>query len=156
MDLNSFENGRIQVSVIIPIYNAEKYLDACLESIIVQDSESIEVICIDDGSFDRSYMIMLSYKEKLNNMLIIRQPYNKGLSVARNIGLSKDRGEYIIFVDSDDFVKAGFIKSAFCLCREKSLDMLLFSFMNFTEEKAMIERYSNKLESKNEHIPLIK
>ncbi|SHL48524.1 glycosyltransferase [Fibrobacter sp. UWEL] len=89
------------VSVIIPVYNADKYLDRCLSSIITQTYTSIEIILIDDGSKDNSASICDSYAAKDNRITVIHKE-NEGQSVARNIGTDTSTGEYILYVDADD------------------------------------------------------
>ena len=89
------------ISIIIPIYNVEKYLKGCLESIINQTIKNIEIILIDDGSTDRSGIICDEYKIKDNRIKVIHKE-NEGLSSARNAGLAVARGEYIMFCDPDD------------------------------------------------------
>ena len=93
------------VSIIIPIYNTEKYLEKCLESIRIQTYSDIEVIMIDDGSTDKSKNIANHYTKKDNRFKLYSQP-NAGVSVARNVGLDKSRGEYILFVDADDWIES--------------------------------------------------
>ncbi|MDR2505545.1 MAG: glycosyltransferase [Oscillospiraceae bacterium] len=102
------DNGSPRVSVIIPVYNTEKYLRKCLDSIIDQSFDDYEIICVDDGATDGSSDILAEYKARTPNMLVIRQE-NQGLSGARNTGIEAARGEYICFIDSDDFVKRGYI-----------------------------------------------
>ncbi len=91
------------ISIIIPVYNAEKYLDRCIESILNQTITDLEVILVDDGSNDRSGMICDKYEKKDSRVRVIHQA-NKGVSAARNKGLSVITGEYVGFVDSDDFL----------------------------------------------------
>ncbi len=90
-----------QVSVIIPVYNVEKYLRQCLDSVINQTLEDIEIICVNDGSTDNSLQILEEYALKDNRIYIINQK-NRGVSVARNNGIKKAHGEYICFIDPDD------------------------------------------------------
>jgi|GEM_PF-470466 len=92
----------IKVSVIIPIYNVEKYLSQCLDSVLSQTLENIEVICVDDGSTDDSVRILAEYLHVHSNMIILTQQ-NSGSGLARNSGLEIARGEYVIFLDPDDF-----------------------------------------------------
>lgn len=99
----------IKYSVIIPIYNAEKTIKHCLDSICAQNMEKIEVILINDGSIDESLSVCSNYL-KYNNFIIINQK-NKGPSFARNIGLKKARGKYIIFVDADDYLSIDFFST---------------------------------------------
>ena len=91
-----------KVSVIIPIYNVETYLPQCLDSIINQTLKEIEIICVDDGSTDKSLDILKEYAKKDKRVAIITQK-NLHAGVARNAGLSQAKGEYISFLDSDDF-----------------------------------------------------
>jgi glycosyltransferase involved in cell wall biosynthesis len=90
------------ISIIIPVYNAEKYLNKCLESVINQTLKDIEIICINDGSTDNSLDILQKYAKQDNRFIIINQD-SSGAGVARNAGLDKAQGEYLAFLDSDDF-----------------------------------------------------
>ena len=92
-----------KISVIVPIFNVEKYLKECLESIINQTFKDIEIICINDGSTDNSLDILNQYAEKDNRIKVITQS-NQGLSAARNTGIKYANGEYISFIDSDDYI----------------------------------------------------
>lgn len=92
-------------SIIVPIYNVEKYLKRCLDSILNQTCQDFELILINDGSTDKSGRICEYYKEHHTDKIIYIQQENGGLSHARNVGLNMAKGEYIIFVDSDDYVK---------------------------------------------------
>ena len=95
---------RIELSIIIPIYNVEKYLDTCLSGIEKQCDSSIEVICIDDGSPDSCYQICKKYKERIENFTLLRQK-NAGVSAARNKGIELAVGEWLWFVDPDDWIE---------------------------------------------------
>lgn len=98
---------RPKVSIIIPVYNSEKYIFKCIKSVLSQSYENIEIIVIDDGSIDSSYKILKTYQcEKLK----IIQQQNKGVSVARNIGIENSTGEFIVFVDSDDWIEFDLIE----------------------------------------------
>ena len=88
-------------SVIIPVYNVGKYLEECLESLLNQTLENIEIICINDGSTDNSLSILYEYRKKDKRVIVVNKS-NGGVSSARNIGLRIARGEYIVFVDADD------------------------------------------------------
>lgn len=91
------------LSVIVPIYNTEAFIAECLESILGQTGIDLEVIIVNDGSTDRSADVVRDYKERDGRITYIYQP-NQGLSVARNIGLLHAKGEYVLFVDSDDWL----------------------------------------------------
>ena len=91
-------------SVIIPVYNVGKYLEECLESLLNQTLENIEIICINDGSTDNSLSILYEYRKKDKRVIVVNKS-NGGVSSARNIGLRIARGEYIVFVDADDIAE---------------------------------------------------
>ena len=95
------------ISVILPIYNTEKYLKQCLDSLIFQSYKDLEIICIDDGSTDCSGKIADQYVKKDERIRVIHQK-NRGESKARNVGLNLAKGEYIAFVDCDDCGKLFF------------------------------------------------
>lgn len=92
------------ISVIIPVYNIEKYLDRCLESIINQSYTNLEIILIDDGSTDNSGKICDDYKNQDNRIIVVHKK-NEGVSQARNLGISIATGEFLSFVDGDDTVE---------------------------------------------------
>ena len=92
----------IRVSVIIPVYNTEKYLRECLESVASQTLKAIEIICVDDGSTDQSGAVIVGYMEKDPRIRLLRQE-NSGSGAARNRGIRSARGEYIAFLDADDY-----------------------------------------------------
>ena len=99
------------ISVIIPIYNSKKYLERCLDSILSQNGVEVEVICIDDGSTDRTADILNKYEKRYFNVTAIRNENNKGVGSSRNEGLKLASGRYIQFVDADEIGRAS--------CRER-------------------------------------
>ncbi len=103
---------KIKVSIIIPVYNVEKYLAKCLDSIINQTLKDIEIICVNDGSTDNSLEILTDYAISDSRVIIINQK-NAGLSAARNTGIDAATGEYIGFVDSDDWVDTNFYENLY-------------------------------------------
>lgn len=131
----------IKISIIIPCYNVEKYIKECLDSILMQELKEFEIICINDGSTDNTLEILNSYKEKYSNIKIINQS-NKGLSTARNVGMKYAEGKYIYFVDADDFLSNDKALSLIYNEVEKNkLDVLFFSFENFTDDEEMKEKF---------------
>ena len=98
-----------KVSVIVPIYNVEDYLECCLDSILKQTYTNLEIILVNDGSTDSSLSICKKYLEKDNRIVIVDKS-NGGLSDARNAGLENANGEYVMFVDSDDFLTENAVK----------------------------------------------
>lgn len=100
------------VSVIVPCYNGEKYLRMCLDSLLRQTLKDIEIICVNDGSTDSTQAIMEEYAEKDKRIQIVTQA-NKGLGAARNVGFDLANGEYISFIDSDDWVSENFLEDLY-------------------------------------------
>ena len=94
------------LSIIIPAYNVEAFLPKCLDSILAQDFTDYEVLCVDDGSSDNTPMLLQQYAERWTNLHVIAQP-NQGMSTARNMGLKESKGDYVLFVDSDDWLCEG-------------------------------------------------
>lgn len=97
------------ISVIVPVYNAEKYLSTCIESILSQTYTNFELLLVDDGSTDNSGVICDEYAQKDNRIKVIHQE-NSGVSSARNAGLKICNGDYIQFIDSDDYIKSSFLE----------------------------------------------
>ena len=102
----------IKVSVIIPVFNVEKYLNQCLDSVCAQTLKDIEIICINDGSTDNSYNLLCEYA-KLDSRIIIINQSNKGVSSARNAGVKLARGEFLCFIDSDDYVDSDYLEKLY-------------------------------------------
>lgn len=102
------KNEDILVSVIVPAYNAGKYLGFCLDTVIAQTHKNLEIIVVDDGSTDNTGKICDEYANKDSRIKVIHQE-NHGVAFTRNVGLDKATGEYIAFIDSDDYVKSNYI-----------------------------------------------
>ncbi len=100
------------ISIIVCVYNTEKYIAKCLKSICAQTYANIEIILLNDGSTDKTAMIINEWQEKDERIVLVQQE-NKGLAVARNVGLDISRGEYIGFVDADDYIEK---KTCFRYC----------------------------------------
>lgn len=118
------------VSIIIPIYNTESYLDECLQSVINQTYQDWELILVDDGSTDRSKEICIKYQEKDKRISCIFQS-NHGVSYARNQGLRKAKGKYVYFMDSDDIAEPNLLEKA--VDNMADLDMVYFNIVTFSE-----------------------
>lgn len=97
------------VSVIVPVFMAENYLDKCIHGIVSQSYDNIEIILIDDCSRDKSYAICEKYKSLDNRIIVSRNPLNLGVSKSRNIGISMSKGKYVLFVDSDDYIDTNYV-----------------------------------------------
>lgn len=134
-------NPTFLISVIVSVYNQEKYIKDCLNSIINQTCKNLEIICINDGSTDNSLNILREFKKNYKNFVLINQR-NKGLSRSRNEAISISRGKYILFVDSDDLLRNDALEKLFLKMERRNLDMLSFSGMNFIGDIA------NKIENK--------
>ena len=123
------ENGKnydVKVSVIMAIYNAQEFLRECLDSIIAQTLKEIEIICVDDGSSDDSLKIIEEYAAKDSRVIAVHQE-NQGAGAARNNGLSKARGEYLSFLDADDFFEADMLKESYEKAHAKNADVCVFN-----------------------------
>lgn len=112
-----------KISIIVPVYNVQKYLDKCIESILVQTYSHLEIILIDDGSTDESGRIC-DYYGGIDNRIIVIHKENGGLSSARNAGLDVATGDYIGFVDSDDFIEPSMYEKMFLLLKKEECDVV--------------------------------
>ena len=118
--------NQILLSIVIPVYNVEEYLSQCLESIFFQNLQNCEVICVNDGSTDSSAVILRRYADKYSQIRIIEQQ-NKGLSGARNTGLKEAKGEYVFFIDSDDYMLPNVIAKFLNLIKNNDVDIFIFN-----------------------------
>ena len=117
-----------KVSVVIPCYNVEQYISECLDSVINQTYKNLEIICINDGSVDNTLNILNKYAEK-DSRLIVIDSANKGVSNARNIGIEKASGEFLTFIDSDDYFEYDCIEKCVLEMRAKNADILCFGLL---------------------------
>ncbi len=131
----------MKLSVIIPVFNSEKYIEECLKSLLRQklsDSE-YEILCIDDGSTDHSGSILEAYEKKYRQIRVFRQE-NRGVSAARNKGLQEARGEYLSFVDGDDFLAEGVLAGLYEMAAGRELDQLMYGYQVFEDDVKETER----------------
>lgn len=126
------------VSIIIPVYNAEKYLPTCLESIINQTYKNIEIICVNDGSVDTSDEILNDFSKQDSRIKVIQQT-NKGASEARNTAIDAASGEFLMFVDADDFITLDACEIAVTTAQQNNADLVFWSYLrdfgDHTKEK---------------------
>lgn len=115
-----------KISIIIPVYNVEKYLAKCLESLVKQDLKKCEIILVNDGSSDNSQIIIDNYKKRYPKYIKNYIKENGGQGSARNLGISKSCGEYICFIDSDDYVEPNFIEEIYNYVLEDKYDIIVF------------------------------
>ena len=122
-----------RLSIIIPFYNVEQYIAQCLDSVYRQDipEDEYEVICVDDCSPDNSIAIVEEYAKNHTNIVIVRNQYNRKLGGARNAGMEVAKGEYIWFIDSDDFIEENCFKKLLSIAENEDLDMLHFNYANY-------------------------
>lgn len=131
-DLN-MKKDKPDISIIIPIYNTEKYLKRCLDSILTNTYKNLEVICIDDGSTDNSLNILKFYANKDSRVIILQQD-REGPSAARNKGLDIAKGKYISFVDSDDYVSFNAYEILMLVAEKNELDITIFGANTVPQE----------------------
>lgn len=122
----------VKVSIILTVFNTSNYLEQCLDSIVSQTLKDIEIICVDDGSTDESLKILKKYRDRDNRVTLISQK-NSGAGAARNRGLSIARGEYLSFLDSDDFFEPDMIEKAYNCCKNNSSDFCVFRSDSYIE-----------------------
>ena len=134
----------IKISVIIPIFNAEKYISDCLESIINQTLKDIEIILINDGSNDKTEQIIKEFAKKDKRIIILKQK-NKGAGAARNKGIQISKGEYISFIDSDDMFHYKTLEISYENLIKFNSDIVLFYGKKFKHKKDII--INEKIES---------
>lgn len=113
-----------KVSIIIPIYNVEEYISNCLDSVINQTFEDIEILCIDDASTDKSVNIIFNYMKKDDRIKLIRLSINSGPGVARNTAMHVSGCEYISFIDSDDYIEKDYIELLYNTAKKYDADMV--------------------------------
>lgn len=115
----------MKLSIIVPFYGVEKYISQCLESLFAQDipADEYEVICVNDCSPDNAEKIVLDYQSRHDNLVLIRHEVNKKLGAARNTGLKAASGEYVWFVDSDDYIRENCLKEIIGACEDNDLDI---------------------------------
>lgn len=113
-----------RISVIVPVYNAEKYLKKCLDSICNQTLKDIEIICVDDGSKDNSFGILQEYTCNDSRIKVLGDGKNHGVSLARNAGIKKAHGQYIAFVDSDDWIETDYLEKMYSAVCDSGADVI--------------------------------
>lgn len=130
----------IKISVIVPVYNMEKYLEKCLDSLVNQTLKEIEIIAVNDGSKDKSINILKKYSKKYKNIKIYDHD-NQGISKTRNFGIEKATGEYIAFIDSDDYVDTRMFEIMYKKAKKDNLDIVVCDYYNYYENKNKIEKF---------------
>lgn len=152
----------IKLSFIVPVYNVEKYLRKCVDSLLAQDYDDYEIILIEDGSTDNSAALcdeiasssLASFHHSIIPIRVIHQP-NGGLSVARNTGIEVAQGEYICFVDSDDYWQHNVLAGLMAQIERDNLDVLRFKYQHVNEEGEVFNPYKrdHRLENDYSEVP---
>lgn len=119
-----------KISVIIPVYNAEKWIKETLNSLVSQTYKSLEIICVDDGSKDQSCEIIREYQKEFDNIVLINQK-NSGVCAARNRGIEESSGEYIAFLDADDIAQESMYEEMVAKLEEEKADIVFCEFVRF-------------------------
>lgn len=138
----------LRLSIVVPVYNVEKYLAKCLDSLLQQDiaSTQYEIVLVNDGSSDHSLPIAEDFQKEYSNIRIISQP-NQGLGAARNTGIRAAEGKYIMFVDSDDYLQQNVLAELLDLMENKQLDALRFNYQAVTETGEILPKKLNSLKT---------
>lgn len=125
----------VKVSVIVPVYNTEKYLRRCLDSLVGQTLDGMEILLVDDGSTDSSTEIMKEYEEKYNDRVKVFTKENGGQATARNLGIQKSQGRYIGFADSDDYVDTKMFETMYLVAEKEQCDLVECHYHYLSEEQ---------------------
>ncbi len=151
-------NNNVRISIIIPVYNNETYLKACLDSVLSQGMEELEVICINDASTDRCAEVLEEYAQKHSHVRVISYEQNKSASQARKDGVLLSKGKYILFVDGDDLLEPGACRELYMEMEKDPVDILHFgtTILNWSGVETsriqamerLLEPYAGRLEGK--------
>ena len=143
----------IKISVIIPVYNVEKYLKKCIDSILNQTFQDFEIIFIDDGSTDKSLKILEEYNNRDNRFIILKQTH-KGAGTARNKGIELARGKYVIFLDSDDYFEPTLLEELFHYAEDNKTEITICSSRKVDDYGIIIETESPNFPINFDKIPM--
>ena len=142
-----------EVSLIIPVYNAEKYLKECLDSVMGQSFPDIEVIVVDDGSEDSSPEILDTYKRIYNDRITIIRQENAGQSAARNKGIVSANGRYIMFADSDDYIAREYVETLYREAVREDFDMVICDFTRIRSDGRILKEIKANLTDNGVRFP---
>ena len=134
------------VSIIIPVYNAETYLEKCLDSILAQKYKDYEIITVNDGSTDGNYKILCSYEQKNPNIFKVFTQENRGQSCARNLAMKFAKGKYIAFLDSDDYIKDDYLEVLIQAAEDKQSDMVCRGEIRIDEQGKIVSKIRYKVD----------
>ena len=134
-----------KVSIIVPVYNCEKYIAKCLQSVVNQSYKNTEIIVVDDGSTDRSAEICDRYAEEYNNIKVIHQK-NRGVGETRNVGVSHATGDYITYVDADDYISSQCIEKAVTIAEKYQVELVEFGKIFMLSSRNIFVNCDHKIE----------
>ena len=143
----------IKVSIIIPVYNVEKYLPACLDSVLGQSLQELECICIDDASPDHCGEILDKYAARDSRISVLHLSENRKQGYARNRGLEKAEGEYVYFLDSDDMVSPNAMEELYLLAKQDNLDGVFFDSKVLVESEDLARFAANYIKIREGNYP---
>ena len=133
-----------KVTVIIPVYNSEKYISKCLDSILNQSYDDYEILIVNDGSKDNSKRIVDEYKGKYPEKIIFYNQENKGVSITRNESIKKANGKYVMFVDNDDYLDSDYIEKYVNAIEEADYDIAIGGYRRITEKNKILQQVKLK------------
>ena len=142
------------ISIIVPVYNSEKYLEKCISSILNQTYKNIEIIIVDDGSKDKSVEICDNFSKNNKNIKVFHKK-NEGVSIARNYGISKAKGDYILFIDSDDTIAKEMIYSLYNNLVDNDADISMCNIIRIDENGEYVDEFNKKELDKNPTITVM-
>lgn len=141
-----------KISVLLPLYNVERYIGRCLDSILTQDFQDFEILIVDDASTDNSLRIVEEYRQKDDRIKIIKKKYNEGLMMARKTGYTHAQGDYIFFCDSDDYLPKNILGKLYTRARQTKSDMIVGDiYMKYEKGGGRINHRSSKAGSVEEY-----
>ena len=143
----------VKVTVIIPVYNVEAYLPACLDSVLGQSLQELECICIDDASPDRCGEILDDYAAKDERVRVLHLPENHMQGYGRNRGLELARGEYVYFLDSDDMITPNALEELYLLAKRDALDGIFFDSQTIVESEDLAHYAASYLDVRRGDYP---
>ena len=144
-----YADSEVKVSIIVPVYKVEEWINECMDSLVNQTLKQIEIICIDDGSPDNCGKILDDYAKADERVIVVHQE-NQGLSCARNVGIDLAKGEYLAFVDSDDYVRLDTYERVYNIAHDNQDDVLEFGVTTVpSDSKIKLITYDRKIDIKD-------
>lgn len=130
----------VKVSVIVPVYNGEKYIKACMDSILAQTLKEIEIVIIDDGSKDNTGQMLKDYATKYPTLIKVITKDNEGQGKARNVGIDIAKGEFLTFVDADDTIEACMLEKMYITAKKENCDVVVSDYAEITKESKVVKK----------------